>query len=158
MYPPECWSAALLHDLGKLVYLKFFPDHYIALKEHAHKKGCLFSTAEIDLDLPSSSYVGTLLCDYWRLPLIVRDSCESHTLETLYEAIQKSSQPQIPDMVSVCNLLSTLSTVVLASPIKEEIVNVVMGTLKYDQTEFDELKTVVEDLKTEADKFMSQVI
>lgn len=156
-YPPDCWSAALLHDVGKLVYLKFFPDHFIALKEYALKNGCLFSTAEVELDLPTSAYLGTLLCDHWRLPLVVRDSCESHTLEMLYEAVQDSSQPQVAVLVSVCNLLSTLSTAVLASPIKEEIASATMRALNYDQTKFADLMTVVQDLKTDAEKFMHQV-
>ena len=156
-HPPDCWSAALLHDVGKLVYLKFFPDHFIALKEYALKNGCLFSTAEVELDLPTSAYLGTLLCDHWRLPLIVRDSCESHTLEMLYEAVQDSSQPQISVLVSVSNLLSNLSAAVLSSPIKEDIASATMRTLNYDQTKFAGLMTVVEDLKIDAEKFMHQV-
>jgi HD-like signal output (HDOD) protein len=156
-YPMDCWSAALLHDVGKLVYLKFFPDHFIALREYTLKNGCLFSTAEVELGLPTSAYLGTLLCDHWRLPLIVRDSCESHTLETLYETLQGSSQPQIAGLVSVCNLLSTLTTAVLASPIKEEIANATMEALNYDQTKFDDLMTVVKNLKTDAEKFTCQV-
>jgi HD-like signal output (HDOD) protein len=156
-YPLDCWSAALLHDVGKLVYLKFFPDHFIALKEYALKNGCLFSTAEVELDLPPSAYLGALLCDHWRLPLIVRDSCESHSLEMLYEAVQDSSQLQVAVLVSICNLLSTLSTAVLASPIKEEIASATMRALNYDQAKFADLMTVVQDLKTDAEKFMHQV-
>ncbi len=156
-YPPDCWSAALLHDIGKLVYLKFFPDHFIALKEYALKNSCLFNTAEVELDLPTSAYLGTLLCDHWRLPLIVRDSCESHTLEMLYETVHDSAQPQVAVLVSVCNLLSILSTAVLSSPIKEEIASATMQTLKYDQTKFADLMTVVKDLKTDAEKFMHWV-
>jgi HD-like signal output (HDOD) protein len=156
-YLMDCWSAALLHDVGKLVYLKFFPDHFIALKQYAMKNGCLFSTAEVELGLPTSAYLGTLVCDHWRLPLIVRDSCESHTLETLYETLQGSSQPQVAALVSVCNLLSTLTTAVLATPIKQEIASTIMQALNYDQTEFDHLMTVVEGLKTDAEKFTCQV-
>ena len=29
----ELWSAALLHDIGKFIYLKFFPDHYKMLRK-----------------------------------------------------------------------------------------------------------------------------
>jgi HD-like signal output (HDOD) protein len=157
-YPPDCWTAALLHDVGKLVYLKFFPDHFIALKEYALKNGSLFSTAEVELELPTSAYLGTLLCDHWRLPLIVRDSCESHTLEMLYEPAQDSPEPQVATLVSACNLLSTLSTMALSDSIKKEIVNAVMRTLDYDQAKFDVLMTIVGDLKTEAEKFMYQVV
>ena len=29
----EVWTSALLHDIGKLVYLKFFPEHYEVLRQ-----------------------------------------------------------------------------------------------------------------------------
>jgi len=156
-YPPDCWSPALLHDIGKLVYLKFFPDHFIALKEYTLENRCLFSTAENELGLPTSAYLGALLCDHWRLPLIVRDACESHTLETLYETLQDPSQLQVTAVVSICNLLSTLATAVLADPIKKEIAGATMQALNYDQAAFNDLMAVVEDLKTDAEKFMCQV-
>jgi HD-like signal output (HDOD) protein len=156
-YPADCWSAALLHDVGKLVYLKFFPDHFIAIKEYALKNRCLFSTAEVELDMHKSAYLGTLLCDHWRLPLIVRDSCEAHTIEMLYEAAQDSPKHQVSVLVSVCNLLSTLSTEVLPSLVVEEIASATMRILNYDQAKFADLMTVVEDLKTDAEKFMQQV-
>jgi len=156
-YPQDYWSAALLHDVGKFVYLKFFPDHFIELKEYTLKNGCLCSTAEVELDVPTSAYLGTLLCDHWRLPLIVRDSCEAHTLEMLYEPVQDLYQPQVAVLVSVCNLLSILSTAVLANPIKEDIASTAMRTLNYNQTKFAHLMTVVEALKAEAERFMSQV-
>lgn len=154
---PDYWTAALLHDVGKFVYLKFFPDHFIELKEYTLKNGCLFNTAEVELDVPASAYLGTLLCDHWRLPLIVRNSCETHTLEMLYEPVQDSPQSQVGVLISVSNLLSTMSTAVLASPIKEEIAGTIMRTLDYDQAKFADLKMVVEALKAEAEKFMHQV-
>jgi len=156
-YPPDYWSAALLHDVGKFVYLKFFPDQFIALRQYALKNGCLFNTAEVELDLPTSAYLGTLLCDHWRLPLIVRDSCEAHTLEMLYEPVQDSSQPQVGVLISVSNLLSTLSTAVLASPIKEETASAIMRTLNYDYAKFADLMTAVEALMEDAENFMAQV-
>ena len=156
-YPLDYWSAALLHDVGKFVYLKFFPDQFIGLKQYALKNGCLFNTAEVELDVPTSAYLGTLLCDHWRLPLIVRDSCEAHTLEMLHEPVQDSSQPQVGVLVSVSNLLSTLSTAVLANPIKKEIASTIMRVLDYNQTKFANLKTVVETLKVDAEKFTRQV-
>jgi HD-like signal output (HDOD) protein len=157
IYTSDCWSAALLHDVGKLVYLKFFPSQFMALNEYARKNACLFSTAEIALDLPTSAYLGTLLCDHWRLPLIVRDSCKSHTLEALYEGLHNTTYPQVLGLVTVCNLLTTVSTGTLADPIEKEIRTAVMQTMGYDQTEFDGLVKIVEDLKVDAETSMHQV-
>ena len=156
-YPRGCWSAALLHDVGKLVYLKFFPDHFMALQEHTLKNGCLFSTAEAELDLPKSAYLGTLLCDHWRLPLIVRDSCESHTLEMLYEFVQNTSEPQVTVLIAICNLLSSYSIASLDNAIQEEIASATMRILNYDETKLAGLMAAVEALKEDAEKFMHQV-
>lgn len=153
----DVWSAALLHDAGKLVYLKFFPDHFLALREYAEKNGCLFSTAEAELDLPTSAYLGTLLCDHWRLPLAVRDSCESHTLEMLYEAGSDRQDVSVPVVVSVGNLLSTLSTTALSDAVSKEIAGVAMQTLDCETSAFADLMAVVKDLETDAQQFMAQV-
>jgi HD-like signal output (HDOD) protein len=156
-HTPDAWSAALLHDVGKLVYLKFFPQHFLAMREYARANGCLFSAAEMEFDLPASAYLGTLLCDHWRLPLVVRDSCESHTLETVYENVSGVGPLQIPVVVSVCNLVSVLSTGTLADSVAEEIARVTMQTLDYDEPAFADLMTVVKELGTDAHQFMSQV-
>ncbi|HSQ83348.1 MAG TPA: HDOD domain-containing protein, partial [Desulfobacterales bacterium] len=44
--PEELWTASILHDIGKLVYIKFFPEHYNEIKRYSEKNGCLFSEAE----------------------------------------------------------------------------------------------------------------
>jgi len=97
--PKELWTTALLHDIGKLVYLKFFPDHFMDIKNCALEKGCLFSTAEAEVGLPSSAYLGTLLCDYWKLPTSVRHACESHTLESLRDASLPNFEKNIAGLV-----------------------------------------------------------
>jgi HD-like signal output (HDOD) protein len=152
----DLWSAALLHDLGKFVYLKFFPKHFAALNAHAQENGCPFSTAEAELDLPSSAYFGTLLCDHWRLPMPVRDSCELHTLETIYEADKSVSLTVSTHLVCVSNLLSSLSNDPLNDDIKEEIVKATRKALDYDESRFATLMVEVEDIKADVEDFMHQ--
>jgi len=152
----DLWSVALLHDLGKLVYLKFFPDHFIALKAHAREHGCPLSAAEAELELPTSAYLGTLLCDHWKLPLPVRDACESHTLETFYEADKSLSLTVPTHLVCVSNLLSSLSTDPLGDNFKEEIGKVSREALDYDASRFANLMVEVEDMKADAKIFMDQ--
>ena len=78
--PEELWAASILHDIGKLVYIKFFPEHYKELKRYCEQNGCLFSEAEEHYKLPASSYLGSLLCHHWRLPSKVEDACGYHNL------------------------------------------------------------------------------
>ena len=32
--PEELWTASILHDIGKLIYIKFFPEHYKELRRY----------------------------------------------------------------------------------------------------------------------------
>lgn len=152
----DLWSAALLHDLGKLVYLKFFPDHFATLNAHAQENGCPFSTAETELELPTSAYLGTLLCDHWRLPLPVRDSCTLHTLETIYEADRSVSLTVGTHLVCISNLLSSLSNDPLNDDFKEEIGKATRKALDYDESKFATLMVEVEDMKADVKDFMHQ--
>jgi HD-like signal output (HDOD) protein len=54
----ELWAPSILHDVGKLVYLKFFPDHYKALNDYRKEKRCLFSEAESHFSAPCSLNTG----------------------------------------------------------------------------------------------------
>jgi len=154
----DLWSAALLHDIGKLVYLTFFPDHFTAIEAHAQENGCPFNIAEAELELPTSAYLGTLLCDHWKLPLPVRYACEAHTLEALYEANKGSSLDVTTYLVCVGNLLSSLSTDFLNDDFRKEIGEVAREALDYDQAKFATLMTEVEDLKENAETFMCQFV
>jgi len=152
----DLWSSALLHDLGKLIYLKFFPDHFVTIKAYAEENGCPFSTAEAELSTPTSAYFGTLLCDHWRLPLPVREACELHTLETIYEADRSVSLTVSTHLVCISNLLSSLSNDPLNDDFKKEIRKAARKALDYDESKFATLLVEVEDMKTDAEDFMHQ--
>ena len=79
----EIWAAAILHDIGKLVYLKFYPEHFKALLNHSEENGILFSESEKNMKLPKSSYLGVLLSDRWRLPIRVKEACAFHGMRDL---------------------------------------------------------------------------
>ena len=36
--PEDLWTASILHDIGKLLYIKFFPEHYKELKRYCRTK------------------------------------------------------------------------------------------------------------------------
>jgi len=116
--PEELWSASMLHDIGKLVYLKFFPDHYEALMTFSKEHGVSFSEAERHLSLPSSSFLGALLCDHWRLPDNVRQACEFHTLNDFLAAEGDSSSTPFQRMICLGNLVAVLSTSELSDSAK----------------------------------------
>jgi len=153
----ELWSAAMLHDIGKLVYLKFFPDHYIALKAFSKEQGCLFSEAEKHFSLPSSAFLGTLLCDHWRLPDEIRQACESHTLEDF--AAMKADSPPRPFQRMIClgNLLTVLSTRELTNNKRQEIAEASRSALDQTEKAFFVMMGDIYDLREGVDRFLEQL-
>jgi HD-like signal output (HDOD) protein len=77
------YAAALLHDLGKLVYLRFFPEHFGALDAYGAEHGVRFADAEEHLGLPPHRAFGALLCDHFRLPSDLKAACLNHDVEAL---------------------------------------------------------------------------
>ena len=151
----ELWTIAILHDIGKLVYLKFFPKHYIELRNYCKKNGCLFSEAEIDLSFPSSSYIGTLLCERWRLPDKIKRACFSHSLHDLEKINEESSSNSYRTMVILGNIVAALSTDELKQEKKNEISEGIIRTIKIDESDFLLIMGDVVQLKEEVSKLFS---
>ncbi len=151
----DLWSAAILHDIGKLVYLKFFPEHYREIRKHCRETGCLFSQAEQHLGLPESSYMGALLCEHWRLPVQVREACEFHTLRDLAEASPDTVSGAFRRMICLGNLLAVLSNNELSEDNKHIIAGSVSQALEITESDFLAIMGEVYDLKIEVDRFMS---
>jgi HD-like signal output (HDOD) protein len=153
----ELWSAAMLHDIGKLVYLKFFPDHYKALNNFCKEHGSLFSEAEKHFSLPSSAFLGTLLCDHWRLPDEIRQACEFHTLEDV-SAI-KADSPTRPFQRMIClgSLLATLSTDQLSSATRQNIADATRSALDQTEKEFFVMMGDIYDLRVGVERFLDEL-
>ncbi len=135
--PTEIWTSALLHDIGKLVYLKFFPEHYKMLRQYAEKNGCLFNEAEKELSLPASSYLGSLLCDRWRLPQRIKDSCSYHTLQDLKSFSEtKLEDNPLKRFVLLSNLFAIITTDSLHQKKREEIIIAIKEVLSINETNF----------------------
>ncbi len=152
----ELWSAAILHDIGKLVYLKFFPDHYKAVQDFCKQDGSLFSEAERHFSLPPSSFLGTLLCDHWRLPNHIRSACEFHTLRDLPNINRGSQSARFQRMICLGNVIAVLSANELKDATKREIASAVMAALGCAEPEFLGMMGDVYELKLDVEKFAGQ--
>jgi len=153
----ELWSAGMLHDIGRLVYLKFFPDHYRALIDYCKEHGCLFSEAERHFSLPSSAYLGTLLCEHWRLPDEIKQACGFHTLEDLLAL--KADSPSMPFQQMIClgNLLTMLSTIELSTATKENIAETCQTALGCAEEAFLAMMGDIYELRIDVETFMEQL-
>jgi HD-like signal output (HDOD) protein len=153
----ELWSAAMLHDIGKLLYLKYFPDHYKALNSCCLEHGCLFSEAERLFSLPSSAFLGALLCERWRLPDDIRQACEFHTLRDLQAIERNSPSARFRRIICLANVLSTLSTEPLNNDLRHQITRVTRTALDCTQTDFLTMMGDIHDLRIGVEKFMDQL-
>ena len=147
--PEELWTASILHDIGKLVYIKFFPEHYKELKRYCEQNGCLFSEAEEHYKLPTSSYIGSLLCHHWRLPGKIEDACRY--LNLIHISKQGSD---FQTVIALGNLLAKLSAGGLNESCKNRIKEVAEKTLELSSDTFISIMADVYDLESEAEKFL----
>ena len=147
--PEELWTASILHDIGKLVYIKFFPEHYKELKRYCEQNGCLFSEAEEHYKLPASSYLGSLLCHHWRMPSKVEDACEYHNLSHISE-----QGSDFQTVIALGNLLATLSAGGLNESCIDRIKEVAENILELSPDNFISMMADVYDLESEAEKFL----
>lgn len=148
----DLWAAAILHDIGKLVYLKFFPEHYKVIHEHKLSQGCLFHEAEEELGYAASSRMGMILADHWRLPQKVQQVCQRHTLKDLPQLQTDSPENAFLRVIAVANLMAILASNGLSQDKKEAIKETICQTLNINETEFLVHMGAVYDLKDEVKK------
>lgn len=149
----DLWSAAILHDIGKLVFLKFFPVQYKGLSDYCRKQGCLFSQAEAYFSLPTSAYMGTLLCDRWNLPIRIKEACGSHGIAGLIDSMKENKAVSFNRVITLGNLAATLSEDELNPDTKEILIKAIKASLNLDEQEFLSLMGGIYELKVEAEEF-----
>jgi putative nucleotidyltransferase with HDIG domain len=72
--------AGLLHDIGKILFIRINPEKYSQVLEECRQFGIALSFSEIAHFGCSHTHVGGLLAKKWRLDNALIDSVESHHL------------------------------------------------------------------------------
>ncbi len=147
----ELWTAAILHDIGKLIYLKFFPRHFEVIQAYVKKEGCFFSEAENHFGYPPSTYLGTLLCDKWRLPRQVRDACEFHGLDDLLYFQGQQASEAFRRMICLGNLAAILAMQDIKKYYKMAIAEAMKESLECSDSDFIKLMGDIYELQAEVD-------
>lgn len=153
----ELWSSTLLHDVGRLLYVKFFPEEFKQVADYCRDNGCMVEEAEQVLAFPSRATFGSLLAEHWELPEQIKRSCSSHD-----EASMKTLDPDSPDdafqrMVCLGYLTSRLSEDRLDEEHTEALTASVVDFIRWDQQQFDELIVAVTELREEVNEFVSRL-
>lgn len=151
------YSAVLLHDIGKLVYAKFFPRHHAALTEFTATQQCFYSQAEAHYGLPSHQSFGTILCQRWNLPEAVRLACKHHELDQLKEFDPRSDFAEFRLVVGVSNMMAHLAGGCLNRELKEEIFAALQAGLECNRDELLVAMGEVYELQESVSSFLGQL-
>jgi putative nucleotidyltransferase with HDIG domain len=74
----EAVTAALLHDVGKLVMVADDPAHWARLNEEAHRRGVPLHQVELEQDGVTHAAIGAYLLSLWGLPDGVVEAVAHH--------------------------------------------------------------------------------
>jgi len=150
----ELWSASILHDIGKIVYLKFFPDHYRTLQQYCKTHGCFFNEAEKQHQLPESGYIGTLLCNYWRLPDKIKNACQYHGLKDFLDIKGDSLTDAFTRIICMANLTALMTSGHLNKERKVQITKAINTTMNLKESDLMIIMGDIYDLRQKAEEFM----
>ena len=155
--PDETFAAALLHDIGRLVYMIFFPDHYRAMEAEAAERGTFLMIIEREQELPSHTRFGSLLCERWNLPAGVKRACEEHEIDTFEDLAEGSDRPIAQRMVCCANMLANLASSPLDEEIKQRIASGFERIFGCSEQEFLMLMGEVYESEQQIEGFLSQL-
>jgi putative nucleotidyltransferase with HDIG domain len=73
-----CFTAGLLHDMGKIALAKLEPQRFAQAMEAARAEGISTAEAEKRFDLPAHDAIGSWLAKQWRFPATLAAPIEHH--------------------------------------------------------------------------------
>jgi HD-like signal output (HDOD) protein len=155
--PEKIRFTGLLHDVGKLAYLKFFPESFRTLDEYRRKRAVTMCDAETRLRLPPHTLIGARLSERWSLPALVKRVCTFHELNDLEHILQGEVVDDDIRIVCVANLLSNLCTEELSDGLKTAIHSGASRALEFSDEEFLVLMGELYDLRPDVWKFVQEL-
>ena len=85
----DCFTAGLLHDIGKLLLAEFFPEHFEKIWLTAVESAISFVDAEKMEDAVNHAEIGAYLAEKWLLPVPLVDAIRYH--HSLFSSDQRAS-------------------------------------------------------------------
>ena len=76
--PEAMFTAGLLHDIGKLLLIRKFPDRMLVAEEYMIRKRVDILTAELSQLGLTHTAVGEALMQHWGLPQMLVDCASGH--------------------------------------------------------------------------------
>jgi len=154
----ELYSAALLHDIGQLVYQRFYPDHFHEMRRFCADKGTFLADAEERFGFASHLTFGSLLCDHWDLPQSIKRACSFHELRDLRNIKDKSQTEPFDLVITVSNMLAALARANLHDQLREEITAEVRRVLDMSKEQFLAFLGNLYELERKAESSITRLI
>lgn len=98
--PDQAFTAALLHDIGKMVLDIHFPALYLQVINHQQDQQCLIREAEENILGCDHSEVGALVAQKWKLPDEITDTIRAHHNREQSQASTLTNLVNLSDIVS----------------------------------------------------------
>ncbi len=96
----QAFTAALLHDIGKMVLDIHFPEHYLQVIKYQQEQQCLIREAEEHILGCDHSEVGALVAQKWKLPNEIINTIRDHHDRADPETTVLSDLVNLSDIVS----------------------------------------------------------
>jgi putative nucleotidyltransferase with HDIG domain len=96
----KAFTAALLHDIGKMVLDIHSPEHYLQVIKYQQEQQCLIRDAEEHILGCDHSEVGALVAQKWKLPNEIINTIRGHHNRADSEAALLSDLVNLSDFVS----------------------------------------------------------
>jgi HD-like signal output (HDOD) protein len=154
----ELYSAALLHDVGQLLYQRFYPDHFVQMRRFCREQGVFLVDAEQEFGFPSHLTLGAILCDHWGMPQAIRRACSFHELRDLKTIAHRTQADSFDVVITISNLIAGLATAKLNEHLKEEVTADIRRVLETSKEQFLVFLGEVYELERKADGAISQMI
>ncbi|HSR51900.1 MAG TPA: HDOD domain-containing protein [Acidobacteriota bacterium] len=151
------YTAVLLHDVGKLIYMRFFPEHYHALVDYTRHRRCFFYQAEERFSLPSHQRFGELLCDRWKLPATVSRACAFHELQQLQQ-VEPDDDREFEIVSAVSNSMAHLADGTLTDQLKEDCRQEIQRVLHCSEENFLIAMAEIYDLQDSVEDFLNRLM
>lgn len=105
-----CFTAGLLHDVGKIALAKAVPDLFGAALDDARHHGKSMSTAENDVGLPSHDKIGSRLAKKWKFPFELAVPIEHHH-GAHRSSVRSSLAPALMSLVDIVTVADELARI-----------------------------------------------
>ncbi len=153
----ELWSSTLLHDIGRLLSAKFFPDEFRAVNNYCEEHGCLVEEAEKALGVPSRATLGALLARHWELPEMIRVACAAHDEVSLFALDPNSRDDAFQRMICLSYLTARLGEGKLCAEKSADLANRISQFINLDREHYSGVVESVNELEEEVESFVARL-